>query len=88
MDEQRERQAIKSATHEALVEILLVLGVDVSDPNAVRQMQKDMHWLRRGRQASENMPVTMKKAGLGVIATVGAYMLWTWLQSAIPFFHR
>lgn len=86
MDEQRDHQAIKAATHEAVVEVLLALGVDISDPHAIRQMQKDMHWLRRGRTASENMPQTMRKAGFTVLAMVAAYMLWDWVQHSIPYF--
>lgn len=80
MSAKQERDAIKESTKEAVVEVLLALGVDISDPDAVRQMQKDMHWVRRGRQASERMPNNLRKAGIGVAATVMAYMLWEGLH--------
>lgn len=83
MDQGQERLLIKEATHEAVVEVLLALGVDISDPESVRQMQQDMHWVRRGRQASENMPNTLRKAGIGVAATVLAYILWDGVHTYI-----
>lgn len=83
MNEQQERLAIKEATHEAMVDVLLALGVDISDPEAVKQMQKDMHWVRSGRRASENMPLYIKRAGLGILSTVLVYVIWAGIS---PFF--
>lgn len=85
MNDREERALIKEATHEAAVEILLALGVDISDPQAVREMQADMRWLRRGRMASENMPGHIKKAGLGTLAAVLGYIIWSGVQNYLTF---
>lgn len=79
MGEEQERQAIRESTREGMLEVLLLLGVDISDAEAVKEMQKDMHWLRQGRLASENMPKYIKRATIGGSATIVVYALWYWL---------
>jgi len=78
-----ERKLIREATEEGVRDVLLVLGVDISDPKAVQEMQRDMHWLRKGRQASDNMPKYFRRAGVGALFTLAVYILWAWLSPVI-----
>lgn len=43
----------KVAAREALQEFMLLLGVDVSKPEGIFELQRDFHHMRSARQSSE-----------------------------------
>lgn len=59
------RQAGRAAAEEALPKMMLQLGVDISDPDAVIELQADRQWTRRTRKSAEETGKHARKVGVG-----------------------
>jgi TRAP-type mannitol/chloroaromatic compound transport system substrate-binding protein len=56
----------EAAARKAVAEMLLMLGVDASDPKAIKEMQRDFAYVRSWRESV----VTVRSAGLKAAVTV------------------
>lgn len=57
------------AAEKAVEKMLLTLGVDVSDPDAIIRMQKDFQWLRSFRQSGETIKTKAITTVVGIFIT-------------------
>lgn len=72
-----EIQHIASETAKAAVrETLLAMGVDVSDPKAIQEMQYDMAHVRRWRKSVEIVQRQSLIAAVGFLITGIAGAIW------------
>lgn len=72
-----EIQHIASVTaEEAVRKTLLVMGVDVSDPKSIQEMQYDMAHVRRWRKSVETVQRQSLIAAIGVIVSGIAAAIW------------
>lgn len=70
---------LKSLMKEAVEETLLLFGIDVSNPESIRAMQQDMHYLRtkreddaRNKHTGKAHLITMFLTALGATIVMGA----------------
>lgn len=76
-----EIQHIASETAKAAVrETLLAMGVDVSNPEAVQEMQKDMAHVRLWRQSVDTVRRQSLIAAVGILVSGAAGGLWMVLR--------
>lgn len=72
-----EIQHIASETARAAVqETLLAMGVDVSDPRSIQEMQKDMAHVRVWRTSIETVQRQSLIAAVGIIISGLAGLIW------------
>jgi len=79
-------QAMRISEHVAVTstrETLQTLGMDVSSPEAVIQLQVDMAHLRRHRTASESAVKQVKKSAIAVVTVGFLGALWVGVQEII-----
>lgn len=78
------RQAGRAAAEEAWPRLLTQLGVDISTPQAIMEMQADNQWIRRTRKSSENAGKQIKNVGIGAAVifflTIMGLGLRAWLK--------
>ncbi len=75
-DEEHEAIA-KRAAKEALVEFFVALGVDISKPADVLEMQRDFQHLRDWRVGVETVKAKGLIAAIGIVATGLLAMLYS-----------
>lgn len=63
------RRIAKEAAKETVEELFLRIGGDVSDPDAVIEMQKDFQHVRSWRRAKETVQQHSLKTAISVIVT-------------------
>lgn len=77
-----EIQQIASATaEEAVRKTLLVMGVDISDPKAIQEMQYDMAHVRRWRKSVETVQRQSLVAAIGIIVSGVAGAIWMYIST-------
>lgn len=64
------------AAEKAVEKMLLTLGVDVSDPEAIIRMQKDFQWLRSFRQSGETIKTKAITTVVGIFITGIVAAIW------------
>lgn len=82
--EQVIREVAEKAADAAVQRIFLALGVDVTDPEAVIEMQESFAYLKRSREMSD---LVMKYGVTTVITTVvgsALALLWLGLRGFFP----
>lgn len=78
-----EIQQIASETARAAVrEMLLTLGVNANDPEAIRKMQQDFAYLRDWREASGTIKARGLAVLVGVLVSGFAAAVWASLRGA------
>lgn len=76
-----EIQHIASETAKAAVrETLLAMGVDVSDPKSIQEMQKDMAHVRLWRQSVDTVRRQSLIAAVGILVSFIAGAIWLALK--------
>lgn len=73
------KRIASAAAKEALQDFMLMLGVDVSTPSGIIDLQKDFHHVREARRTVGNVrskawDVVTGSAVTGVIAAIGFYL--------------
>jgi hypothetical protein len=61
----------EAAAEEALRKVFLTLGVDISDPDSVLQMQSDFKHVRRWREATDTVRDTGLRAAVKFLVVAG-----------------
>lgn len=86
-DSERERARdsdfIKRITREAVKETLLEMGIDVSSPSEVKEVQRDMAWIRDTRNGAQRVSANIKRAGIFAIIAALLAALWTGIKTKI-----
>ena len=59
----------RTAAHEAVHELLIRLGVDVSSVEDIRQLQTDLIYIRQQRHAAEQIGANVRRALVGAFVT-------------------
>lgn len=78
-----EIQHIASETAKAAVrEMLLTLGVNANDPEAIRKMQQDFAYLRDWREASGTIKARSFSVIVGILVSGGAAAVWAAMRSS------
>ncbi len=75
--------AAKEAAREAVRDMLLALGLDVEDADGIIRHQVDFAWLRRQRQASEQIAHWSRRTLIGLAVSGALGLLWLGLQEAL-----
>lgn len=65
--EQAGKKAAQAVVDEVTRKTFLGLGIDISDPEAVIELQTDRQWTRRTRLSAEETSRHVKKVGIGAI---------------------
>ena len=70
------RKGGEAAANKAVQQTFLTLGIDISQPDSVKEVQQDFMHLRTRRQAHESISKTARKATVGVVVTtvVGGFI--------------
>lgn len=78
MSEQDEiyRKIMRETVHETLQGV----GFDLRDP---RQLQADMHYLRKLRHGSEDMTRVLQRSAITLGFTTGLFLLWEALKTIL-----
>lgn len=61
------KKAAQAVIDEVTRKTFLGLGIDISDPEAVIELQADRQWTRRTRRSAEETGRHIKKVGVGAI---------------------
>lgn len=75
--------AAEAAADRTVRELLTTLGVDTSSPQSIIQVQVDLAYLRRQRQASERIAAGVRWAILTTVVTGFLSVAWLGLQAAL-----
>lgn len=76
-----EIQHIATETAKAAVkETLLTMGVDVSDPKAIQEMQHDMAHVRRWRKSVETVQRQSLMTAVGILVSGVIGLIWLAFQ--------
>jgi hypothetical protein len=70
----------EAAARKAIAEMLLTLGVDTSDPKAIKEMQRDFAYVRSWRESVVTVRNAGLKAAVGVLVTGTLGAVWLYLQ--------
>ena len=79
MDAAKIRRIVKESVRETLT----AMGVDVSSPDALIALQRDMSWVRRTRQGSEDMGRRARLAAVGAALSGLTFLLWEGIKAAL-----
>ena len=79
----RDSDFIKRVTREAVKETLLELGIDVSHPTEIKEVQRDMAWIRDTRHGAERLQANVKRASVFAIVAAILAALWTGIKTKI-----
>jgi hypothetical protein len=60
------------------------LGVDISDPAALRAWHADQSWTRAAREGSSKIGLSIKTTLVGSIVTAVLALIWTAFKSGQP----
>lgn len=86
-DEQIElliERAAARAAQAAVENAFRGLGVDITDPAALRAWHADQGWTRSAREGSGKLGLSIRTTILGSIATAILALIWSALQSGPP----
>ena len=78
------KKAAQAVVDEVTRKTFLGLGIDISDPEAVIELQADRQWTRRTRRSAEETGRHVKKVGVGAITilvlTIFGVGLRAWMK--------
>ena len=60
------------------------LGVDITDPVALRAWHADQGWTRSAREGAGRLGLSIKTTVVGTITTAIGYLIWATIQSGGP----
>lgn len=84
------RETVREATPLAVAETFTKLGVDINDPEAIRDLQIDLIYLRKSRVGSDEVIKWTKRAAITTAAGTLVYLLgegilrWVSLRLGFP----
>lgn len=84
------RDTVREATPLAVSETFTKLGVDINDPQAIRDLQIDLIYLRKSRVGSDEVIKWTKRAAVTAAVSTFAYLLgegimrWVALRLGLP----
>ena len=71
-----QKTMVRQAAREAIREWLVLIGVDASEPSDLIELQKDFAHIRKQRQASEQVSMAVKGAGITTVVMGALTALW------------
>lgn len=76
-------EAGRAAAKKAHEQLMLLLGVNIKDADAVLKHQADMQWVRNSRTGSIELGKLVKRSAIGVAITALALILWYGVKQAL-----
>ncbi len=75
---------IREVVAHAVREIMLTLGIDVSTPEAIKDVQADAQWTRKSRLGAEQVTKLIKRGFIGVLIPGLIYVIWLGVRTMVP----
>jgi hypothetical protein len=83
MSREEIKEIADSAARLAVSRMLLVLGVDASDPKSMIELQADLAYTRKWRKSVEKMSTITMGAAITTIVTGIAALIWIGLKISL-----
>jgi len=66
----------------ALDDFFLILGIDITEPESLLELQSDFRHMRYMRELSGH--IGKKVFGVTIQLIIGGFLLWCWLKAGLP----